>query len=243
MNDPLVELTPGTLHVWRIRLSQSESVVRALERHLSADEVRRADRYHLGLDRTRYVIAHGALRELLSEYTAHTPRGVSFDHTATDKPFLSNDRGEQHLRFNLSHSGEWAVVALALSTDLGIDIEQIDSNVSTEAVAKRFFSRSEFEALQSVPLEQRTIAFFSTWTRKEAYLKARGEGIANRLRNFSISIDPEQIPLLLTDSMDPSAALRWRLYDLEITPGYAAALAAEGSTHQIHVTSWTPTLR
>jgi len=243
VSNPPGDLTPEILHVWRIRLTQSAAVVRTLEAHLSADELRRADRYRRGLDRTRYVVARGALRELLSEYTAHTPHGISFDYTATDKPFMSNDRGEQHLRFNLSHSGEWAAVAVAFSTDVGIDIEQIDSNVSTEAVAKRFFSRSEFEALQSLSLEERTIAFFSAWTRKEAYLKARGEGIAARLGSFSVSIDVEQPPLLLTDSMDPSAGLHWRLYDLDIAPGYAAALAAEGSTHQIHVTSWAPTLR
>ena len=242
MNDPLLEPRPGTLHVWRIRLTQSDAVVRTLEGHLSVDEVRRANRYRRERDRTRYVVAHGALRELLAEYTTLTSRGVSFDYTAAEKPFLKGEQGGQPLRFNLSHSGDWAVVALALSTEVGIDVEQIDPEVSVEAVAERFFSRSEFEALQSVPLEQRTIAFFSTWTRKEAYVKARGDGIVGRLRSFSVSIDPEQIPILLADSMYPSAALRWRLYDLDITPGYAGALAAEGTMHKIHMMRWTPTL-
>ena len=92
-----------------------------------------------------------------------------------------------------------------------------------------------------MPLEQRAVAFFSVWTRKEAYLKARGEGIAERLRDISVSIDSEQIPIRLTDSMDPCSALRWRLYDLDITPGYAAALAAEGTRHQIRMMRWMPT--
>ena len=242
MSAALGDLNNGSLHVWRILLSQSEEVVRKLEGLLSVDEMKHADRYRRERDRTQYVVAHGALRELLADYTEQTPRNISFGHTATGKPFLIDDRGEQRLRFNLSHSGEWAIIVLALSTEVGIDIEQIDSDVSVEAVAERFFSYSEFEALQEVPLEQRTVAFFSAWTRKEAYLKARGESIANRLRNFSISIDPEQIPLILTDLMYPSAALRWRLYDLDITPGYSGALAAEGTMHQIHVMSWTPTV-
>ena len=241
MSAPLRDLIFGSLHVWRILLSQSEEVARKLEGHLSVDEVQRADRYRRERDRCRYVVAHGALRELLADYTEQTPHNISFDHTATGKPFLSDDRREQRLRFNLSHSGEWAIIALALSTEVGIDIEQIDSDVSVEAVAERVFSDSELEALQEVPLEQRTVAFFSAWTRKEAYLKARGEGIAERLRNISISIDSEQPPIRLTDSMDPCAALRWRLYSLDITPGYAAALAAEGTRHQIRMMRWTPT--
>jgi len=236
--NPLGDLTSDAFHVWRILLSQSEDVVRTLEGYLSMDELRRADRYRRELDRCRYVVAHGVLRELLADYTAQTPRDVSFGYTAAGKPFLMDDQGEQRLRFTLSHSGEWAVVALALSTEVGIDIEQIDLDVSVEAVAERFFSRNESEVLREVPPEQRTAAFFAAWTRKEAYVKARGEGISDRLRKFSISINPEQIPVLLTDSTDPCASLRWRLYDLDIAHGYAAALAAEGATRQIHIMSW-----
>jgi len=236
---PLGGLTLDALHVWSILLSQSDDVVHALEEHLSMDEIRRADRYRQERDRSRYIVAHGALRELLADYMAQTPRDISFGYTATGKPFLIDKGGEQRLRFNLSHSGEWALVGLALSTEVGIDIEQIDSDVSVEAVAERFFSRSEFEALRKVPLEQRQAAFFSAWTRKEAYVKARGEGIADRLRNFSVSVDPEQSALLLTDSIDASATLHWRIYDLHNIPNYAAAVAAEGTTHQIHMMRWT----
>lgn len=242
MRNLLDSLAPEVLHVWSILLTQPEAIVRGLEEHLSMDELRRADRYRRELDRTRYVVAHGALRELLADYTSQTPRNISFGHTATGKPFLINDQGEQRLRFNLSHAGEWAIVALVLSTDVGIDIEQIDSDVSVEAVAERFFSRSEFEALREVPSEQRTVVFFTAWTRKEAYVKARGEGIAGRLRGFSISIAPEQIPILLTDSIDAHATLHWRIYDLDIARGYAAAIAAEGATHRLRTMRWTPPL-
>ena len=242
MRNLLDSLAPEVLHVWSIRLTQSDDVVRALEGHLSVDEARRADRYRRELDRTRYVVAHGALRELLADYTVQTPRNISFGHTATGKPFLIDDQGEQRLRFNLSHAGEWAIVALASSMEVGIDIEQIDSDVSVEAVAERFFSRSEFEALQEVPSEQRTLAFFTAWTRKEAYVKARGEGIVSRLQGFSVSIAPEQIPILLTDSIDAHATLHWRIYDLDIARGYAAALAAEGVTHRLRTMRWTPPL-
>jgi 4'-phosphopantetheinyl transferase len=179
------------------------------------------------------------LRELLAEYTSRTPRDVSFHHTAAGKPFLVGDRGESCLRFTLSHSGECAVVGLALLTDIGIDIERIDSDFSVQAIAERFLSRSEFEALRYAPSERRTEFFFTAWTRKEAYVKARGDGIADRLRRFSVSIDPEQPPLLRMDSMDPSAILRWRIYDLDLARGYAAAIAAEGAAHRIRMMRWT----
>ena len=241
MSDPLGGLTRDVVHVWQILLRQSEDVVHTLQGHLSMDELQRADRYRRELDRCRYIVAHGALRELLADYTARTPRDISFGHTPAGKPFLIDDRSEQRLRFTLSHSGEWAIVGLALSTEVGIDIEQIDSDVSVEAVAERFFSRSEFEALREVPSEQRTVAFFTAWTRKEAYLKARGEGIADRLSSFSVSVDPEQIPILLTDSIDAYATLHWRIYDLDTAPGYAAAIAAEGVTHRLRTMRWAPT--
>ena len=239
MRAPLGGLTSDALHVWRVFLSQSEDVIRTLEEHLSMDEIRRADRYRQERDRSRYVVAHGVLRELLADYMALSPQDISFGHTEKGKPFLKGGGGEQRLRFNLSHSGEWAVVGLALSTEVGVDIEQIDLGVSIEAVARRFFSNSEFEALRDLPLKQRTAAFFATWTRKEAYVKARGDGIADRLRNFSVSVDPEQSAILLTDSIDAFATHHWRIYDLHIMPNYAAAIAAEGKTHQIHIMRWT----
>ncbi len=242
MSDSLSDLASDALYVWCIRLDQSEAVVRTLEAHLCADEARRASRYRRDLDRTRYIVAHGALRELLAGYTRQTPRDISFGTTAKGKPFLVDDRGEQPFQFSLSHSGEWAVVGLALSVELGIDIEQIDPDVKAEAVAQRFFSRSESEALRNVPPEQRTIAFFSTWTRKEAYVKARGVGITDRLSSFSVSVDPERIPILLADSMDPHGPRHWRIYDLDVAAGYAAAIAAHGATHTIRMMHWTSSL-
>lgn len=239
MRDPLGGLLPDMLHVWRICLSQSEDVVRKLAQHLSADEARRADLYRRELDRRRCTVAHGALRELLAEYTSQTPRDVSFGCTAMGKPFLVHDRGEHCLRFTLSHSGEWAVVGLALLTEVGIDIEQIEPNVSLQAVAEQFFSRNEVEALRDAPSEQRADFFFTAWARKEAYVKARGDGIADRLQRFSVSVNPGQPPILRSDSLDPWARLRWRLYDLDIAKGYAAAIAAEGVMHAIRMMRWT----
>jgi 4'-phosphopantetheinyl transferase len=238
VREPLGGLLPDMLHVWRICLSPSEEVVRKLAPHLSVDEARRANMYRRELDRRRYIVAHGTLRELLGEYTSQTPRDVSFGCTAMGKPFLVHGRGEHCLRFTLSHSGEWAVVGLALLTEVGIDIEQIEPSVSLQAVAEQFFSRSEIEALRDAPSEQRAGFFFTAWARKEAYVKARGDGIVNRLQRFSVSINPGQPPILRSDSLDPCATLRWRIYDLDIAKGYAAAIATEGVMHTIRMMHW-----
>ena len=240
MTGLLADLTPGVLHVWCIRLTQSDGVVRALRKCLSAEELLRAQRYRRERDRIRYVVAHGALRELLADCTGQSPQDVSFGRTAAGKPFLIDDRGEQRLEFNLSHSGDWAVVGVALSTEVGIDIERVDPDVEVEAVAERFFSRSEFAELQGMPPDQRITAFFTAWTRKEAYAKVRGKGIFDCLRRFNLPIDPKQTPIRLTDSTDARAALSWTIYDLDIAPGYAAAVAAEGSAHRIQAMRWAP---
>lgn len=235
MTGLLADLTSGVLHVWCARLTQSDGVVRALKQHLSPDEVLRADRYRRERDRIRYVIAHGALREMLADYTGQSPHDVSFGRTAAGKPFLIDDRGERTLRFNLSHSADWAVAGVALSTEVGVDIERVNPGIEIDAVVERFFSHSESEALRAVPTDRRVAAFFTAWTRKEAYVKARGEGILDRLGSFSVSIDPDRPASLLTDATDGAG---WSIYDLDIAPGYAAAMAAEGTTHRIQVMRW-----
>jgi len=235
---PIRDLRHGALHVWRIRIDQPGTVIHGLEGHLSSDETRKADALGREVDRRRFVVAHGALREILASYTGHAPRDLSFGSAFAGKPILIDEVGEQPLRFSLSHSEEWVLVGVTLSVEVGIDIERINPGTSVEAIAERFFSRREAEALCALPAEHRTAAFFAVWARKEAYVKARGEGIVNRLHRFSLSVDPTEIPVLLDDSMDEDAPLHWRIYDLDVADGYAAAVVAEGSEHRLRVADW-----
>ena len=239
MSTPLSYLASDALHVWRIQTHQPEDAVGRLERSLASEEARKANAYLRETDRRRYVIAHGALREILAGYLAQAPRDLSIECAAAGKPFLVDDREERPLRFSLSHSGEWALVGVALSAEVGVDVERIDPAVSVDAVVARFFSRGEIEAFRTIGAEQRVAAFFAAWTRKEAYVKARGEGVLSRLRRFSVSVDPKRACVLFEDSADARASLGWSLYDLEIAPGYAAAVAAEGTEHRLEILDWT----
>ena len=238
MTAPAGGLAPDAIHVWRIQTDQSRIVARRLEGYLGVKEARKADAYRREADWRRFVVAHGALREILAWYTSRAPQDVTFRFTTAGKPFLTDRQGGQPLRFSLSHSGEWALVGVSLSVDVGVDIEEIDSAVSAEAVVERFFSRRESEAFQAVPPEHRTAAFFAAWTRKEAYVKARGDGVVNRLHRFSVSVDPRRLPILLDDSLDAHAPLHWSIYDLNVASGYAAAVAAERTQQRLQLIAW-----
>ncbi|MBN1859688.1 4'-phosphopantetheinyl transferase superfamily protein [Candidatus Bipolaricaulota bacterium] len=225
-----------------IPLDVPGEVVRGYASHLSDGEAARVARYRRHLDRRRYTIARGALRVLLSEITGNKPGDVPLSRTANGKPRLNpldgQPQGVADLHFNLSHSGNWAIVAAARRARVGVDIERIDADTQVEALAKRFFSRGEAASVEALPADQRTSHFFSIWTSKEAYVKARGEKIANRLRTFTVSGGDEAAPGLLADTLDPAAAKRWRIVSLKAPRGYAASLAVEEIDPRIRVILW-----
>ena len=228
-------LAPNEIHVWPIELNGASYAIRSLEEHLCDDEVSRANRYHRPGDRRHYLVAHGVLRELLAGYTGKEPGEITFAQTGVGKPFLSMGRSALPIRFSLAHSGDYAVVAITLSAEIGIDIEKIDPSLRVEGLVERFFSPDEIIELRTIPPAERNSAFFSAWVRKEAYIKARGEGIINRLHQFTVAMSLEGMPLLLSDSLDPSACLLWRVHDLNIAAGYACALATKPEGKQINV--------
>src|SRR5262249_23128168 len=145
---------------------------------LSPEERERADRFHFARDRDRFVIAHAVLRQILALYLQSQPELIQFVQQKHGKPELAPESNPLGLTFNLSHSGEVALVAVAAHMQLGVDVELMRSDFGGEEIAERFFSRPEVEKLRLLAAHQRTRAFFQCWTRKEAYLKARGEGLS-----------------------------------------------------------------
>jgi 4'-phosphopantetheinyl transferase len=137
------------------------------------------------------------------------------------------------LRFNLSHSNEFALFAFCLEHEVGIDIEKIKPQVAFEGIEARYFSPQERAELEALPLDLRSEGFFLCWTRKEAYVKARGEGLKVPLESFSVSLTPGK-PAVLRSSDEE----RWRLYSLDPTAGFVGALAAEGHEHRLHLWDW-----
>jgi 4'-phosphopantetheinyl transferase len=230
---------PGDcIHIWRILLNPPSASLVQLEKLLSQVERRRAERFRFPDHQRRFVAAHGCLREILSRYLNTSPEKIDFETNAFGKPSLAKDFYATGLTFNLSHSNEMGLIAIGSRRAIGIDIEHVRSDLADEQVARRFFSKREVTELLSLPVEQRQVAFFTCWTRKEAYIKGRGEGLSMPLDQFDVSIKPDQPVELLQTRPDPAQALQWKLYALYPGRGYVAALAAEGQPGLLNCWQW-----
>jgi 4'-phosphopantetheinyl transferase len=196
---------------------------------LNQEELARAARFHFSRDHNRFVVARAALRVILGRYLKTNPAKIQFSYSAYGKPGLAGDHSESELQFNLGHSHEIAIYAFSHRRQLGIDIEHVRPEVAGEEIAERFFAAEEVATLREVPSRLRTEAFFNCWTRKEAYIKARGEGLTFPLADFAVSMTPGESARLLTVRDAPQEAARWFLRELNPGAGYMAALAVEGS--------------
>jgi 4'-phosphopantetheinyl transferase len=214
---------------------------------LSEDERARSARFHFERDRVRFVVARGALRNILGHYLNVPPGSLRFGYGAHGKPSLlpefvmgSSGLAAGKLEFNVSHSHTLALVAVAQGRALGVDIERLRADASERQLAERFFSAQEVSALCALPDAQQPRAFFDCWTRKEAYIKARGEGLSFPLAEFDVSLQPGMPATLLCVRGDALEAGRWSLRTLDVGPGYAAALAVEGSDWRLRDWQWEP---
>ncbi|MGB8510348.1 MAG: 4'-phosphopantetheinyl transferase superfamily protein [Pyrinomonadaceae bacterium] len=227
-----------SVHVWRAFLN-STSVAERLIPLLNSVEIQRAESFYFARDRTRYINGHGVLRDILSRYTDRAPQALRFDYAEYGKPYLAKGYGADGLRFNMSHSHEVGLYAVTLHREVGVDVEHMRADFAREEVAERFFSRAEVEALRTLPAHLRTDGFFNCWTRKEAYIKAIGEGLNFPLDQFTVSLEPGETAMLLDVAGKPQEATRWSMQQLFPQAGYAAALAVEGVGWQIERWGWT----
>ena len=226
-------LSDDEIHVWCVELDEAGEVA-ALAACLSADERERASGLLSGTHQRRFVVARGMLRQFLGRYLGQAPDAVAFSRGAHGKPFLP----EGGLHFNVSHSHELALYAIACNREVGVDVEWMRPQVAHEQIAARFFSLEEQEALAQVPDEQRRAAFYNIWTRKEAYVKARGDGIAAGLGTFAVSLGAEATLLRSDEGRDEVE--RWKLMALEPADGYVAALCGAGVEWQVRGWRWRP---
>jgi 4'-phosphopantetheinyl transferase len=221
-------LSADEVHVWRASLMMREDEMVTLLRSLSEDELRRAYRLRSPRDRARFIAARGILRDILSRYLQTQPGRVRFGYNAHGKPELLDADENTQLRFNLSHAGRVALFAVASGREVGVDVESVCDDVACAEVAAEFFSRGEVEALAALPERSRTRAFYNCWTRKEAYIKARGMGLLLPLDCFDVSLAPGEPAALLSTRGDEPEAVRWSLREIELGPSHVAAVAVEG---------------
>ncbi|MDA8388346.1 MAG: 4'-phosphopantetheinyl transferase superfamily protein [Nitrospiraceae bacterium] len=218
--DDGLELKKGEAHIWRVSLEMPDATAETLRQGLSADELERAARFRFPSDRDHYIVARGVLRGILAGYLNTKPEKIRFRYGPFGKPELAGDAREMP-RFSVSHSHGLALCAVALERKIGVDIEYMRRRVEAGDIARQFLSRQDNSMLKKCPRHKRQKAFFMLWTRKEAYLKARGTGLAE---------DPAPCE---TDRDAP-----WSLTDLRVERGYAAAVAVEGRCVDLLCRQW-----
>lgn len=222
-------LSVAVVHVWRMWLSQPVDAVAALRQTLSADERARMGRLRRPEARERFAITRGLLRATLAFHLQISPADVRFDYLPQGKPVLAHP--ETDVRFNISHSREMILCAVTRTRRVGIDGEFFRHIREMEKFAVRFFSENEREWLASVSPAEKSRVFFEIWTRKEAYLKACGDGVTRHLRGIDVRpapADPSAIGQIADRPAGETA--RWRLATFTPAPDAIGAIAVEGDT-------------
>jgi 4'-phosphopantetheinyl transferase len=202
---------------------------------LAADEINRANRFHFQRDRERFVAGRGLLRVILSSYVGVPPDEIIFTYGSQGKPELRRQVGHAVIRFNLAHSDGTAIYAITQDRPVGVDIEWVTDNFPVESVAEHFFSTIEVAALRSLPPHMQRVAFFKCWTRKEAFIKALGDGLSCPLSDFDVSVTPGEAARLLHVRWAPEEASRWCMEDIESVPNCAAAIVISGPQCRMHI--------
>jgi 4'-phosphopantetheinyl transferase len=220
------------VQIWRIWLTALDAALTSYRATLSADERDRAERYRFENLRRSYTLSRGALRFLLAHYLGCSPNEIKLISGPKGKPALKDS---SRIRFNVSHSGQMALYAFTLDCDLGVDVEQLRKFDDTELIATRFFSAAEASELLSLDPSDRCIAFFRCWTRKEAYVKAIGDGLAIPLNGFQVTLLPGVPPRFVHIAGDMGTAKDWTLHDIAVAPDYVGALAYQDSPRPITI--------
>jgi 4'-phosphopantetheinyl transferase len=211
------------LHVWHASLERPPQTAQRMAQLLAPEERRRADAYRFERHRSRFIVARALLRILLAGYTQAAPDELRLHYGEFDKPLLIDGPW-----FNLSHSGNVALYAFSSVGEVGVDVELFDEGVTGEGVAERFFSTAEVDALRSLPAHLRPRAFLTCWTRKEAFIKARGDGLNLPLDSFDVTLAPDAPAALVRTAWSNDEPQHWQLEDLsDREAGYVAAVAIQ----------------
>lgn len=225
-------LCVNEVHIWRVSLQHTAIPLPALEALLSPTEQQRAHRFYFERDQRRYIVSQGHLRLLSGRYLSRDPAQIEFRQGARGKPALAasllTPDGSGDVRFNLSHSHDIVLYAFARNREVGIDVEHFRSVGNMEHIVRRFFAPQEQAVFFALPDAQRPDAFFHCWTRKEAFIKALGEGLHYPLDRFVVAFAPGEPARLLDVTGHPEEINRWSMQALTLAPDYAAALVVEG---------------
>lgn len=231
-----LRLSPGRVDVVSCRLDLEPAAVHELARLLCPDEADRAGRFRSEDARRAYVVARGRLRQLLAAILGRPPDGVRLTVAAGGKPGLAGPNAER-LRFSLAHSGVLMLCALALDDEVGVDVEQVRDDVDIAEVARRFLAAEEARSLLALAPTVQREAFFACWTRKEAVLKATGEGFTRALGSFVVAVHPVHAAVLWADPTLGGSG-EWSLLSVPLPPGYQGAVALRRPGASLRAWTW-----
>ena len=230
-----VKLGEGEVHVWRACLDVTVEELQVRSKLMKEEERARGARYLRAEVGSRFVAGRGLLRRLLGMYLGTDAAEVEFTFNSFGKPALAAKHGAGDLRFNVSHSHDWALIAFTRGRELGVYIERVRPDFATREIAQRFFSPSEARRLIALPAATQTEAFFQCWTRKEGYIKARGEGLSRGLDSFEVAFGPGVDAAVLNALDDASPTARWLVLDLQPAQGFAGALVVERPVAEVRL--------
>ena len=230
---PTYQLAPCQVDVWRVWLDEEQSWMWEV---LSDEEQARAKRFKFPRHRRRSIVARASLRHLLGRYLQIDPADIVLHTTEHGKPYVKHLYGPHELTFNVSHSHECALIALTIDRLIGVDVEHLRKVRDVRNIAKHFFAAGEVAKLRTVDEAELNSTFLRCWTRKEAFIKAIGEGLSHPLHQFEVTFLADEDPGLLYDKSEPNAAEKWQMFALDPHPDYIAALiVAAGSAEAIHL--------
>jgi|1185.fasta_scaffold24229_1 4'-phosphopantetheinyl transferase len=228
----------NAVYISWVNLDQSDADIASAVSDLSPDEQERADRYHRLVHRNRFIAARSCLRRMIGSFLHVAAEEIMFVAGTHGKPALSDRFSFQDLRFNLAHSEEMAVLAIAFGRDVGVDVEHVRPNVQFLEIARRMFAPGEYVHLETLTEDEIMRAFYRCWTRKEAYVKATGAGLSLALDSFEVPVSPQRAPFRVTlhDACLPTGTLT----DISPNDDFAAALAILGSEEPLPVLIHNP---
>lgn len=226
------ELAEGVVHIWKLHIPAAEFAVERLHTLLSNDEKERAERFRFEHLKQSFVAVRGLLRILLQTYTGCPANCIQLQYGEKGKPHLPTP---SRIQFNVSHSGDLAVFSFTLDCELGIDIEKMRPIPDRHEIASRFFCPEEAHELASLHADEQERGFFLCWTRKEAYIKAIGDGLSSPLDAFQVTLRPGETARFVHFRANPDSVDHWSLNNLDLDPLYAAAMAYRGRQRKVVV--------
>ena len=229
-------ITGEQVHVYCLAVTlQNPSALDRSTRFLSPEELTTTGKFHFQKDRNRFIASHSLLRVLIGSYLDCDPALLEFSHNSYGKPLLMMKRVFDPIYFNMSGSGDRAAYAFTRLGEIGIDIEKMCQDFATEEVAEKFFSDHEVSVFRSLPESDKIEAFYNCWTRKEAFIKAVGEGLSYPLKDFDVSLRPGEPAKLLRIRGDAEEASRWTLHEIPVAAGYKAAFAIRAKYLEVKI--------